>query len=90
MVDLIFQQLLMEVVIHFEKEIAVTAIEDNSQFTVLDTVNLHDCRMIVPNLLIVALVSELLAHLPIIGERSDIDSATRTTGRTKHILMTKR
>ena len=60
MVDLIFQQLLMEVVIHFEKEIAVTAIEDNSQFTVLDTVNLHDCRMIVPNLLIVALVSELL------------------------------
>ena len=58
MVDLIFQQLLMEVVIHFEKEIAVTAIEDNSQFTVLDTVNLHDCRMSVPNLLIVALVSE--------------------------------
>ena len=36
MVDLIFQQLLMEVVIHFEKEIAVTAIEDNSQFTVLE------------------------------------------------------
>ena len=90
MVDLIFQQLLMEVVIHFEKEIAVTAIEDNSQFTVLDTVNLHDCRMSVPNLLIVALVSEQLVHLPIIGERSDIDSATRTTGRTKHILMTKR
>ena len=90
MVDLIFQQLLMEVVIHFEKEIAVTAIEDNSQFTVLDTVNLHDCRMSVPNLLIVALVSEQLVHLPIIGERSDIDSATRTTDRTKHILMTKR
>ena len=44
----------------------------------------------IPTLLFYFNVSEQLVHLPIIGERSDIDSATRTTGRTKHILMTKR
>ena len=55
MVDLIFQQLLMEVVIHFEKEITVTAIEDDSQLTILNAVDLRDCRMTVPDLLVVAL-----------------------------------
>lgn len=90
MVDLIFQQFLVEVVIHFEKEIAVTAIEDNSQLAVFDTVDLHDCRVTVPDLLIVALVSELLAHFPVVGERTDIDSATRASGGAKHILMTER
>ena len=80
----------MEVIIHFEKEITVTAIEDDSQLTILDAVDLRDCRMTVPDLLVVALASELFTHLPVIREGADIDSATRTTGCAKHILMTER
>ena len=89
-VDLIFQQLFMEIVIYFKEEIAVTAIEDQCQIAILQAVYLIDNRMIIPDLLILAFLPQPIAHIPVIRERTDIDTAACTSRRTKNILVTER
>lgn len=86
-VDATAQQTLVQVLVHLQKEIALTAIKDDGQVAVLNLVYLVDDRMLVPAFLVGGKFAQLPAHLPVLRERPDVNATTGTTCRTKHFLV---
>ena len=88
MVNLPGQQTVMQILVHIQKEIRFTTVDNDSQIPVFYLVNLIDNRMFIPYLFIVCKFAQLFRHIPVQRERTDIYPATGTSTGTKRIFMT--
>ena len=79
----------MVVLIHLQKEIAVTAIEDQSDLVFPQGWNQIDNRVLLPVFRIFCLLTYLHAHLPVFRERADIHATAGTSRSGENIAMTK-
>jgi len=88
MIDLSFQQAVMQILVHIQEEITFSTIDNDSQIAILYLINLIDNGVIIPYLLIRFIFSQLFSHVPVFRERANIHpSACASTG-TKRIFMT--
>ena len=87
MIDLQFQQTVVQILIYIQKEIRFPTIHNQCQITILQLIHLINNRMVIPHLSVFFDCSQLLGHQPILRKRTDIDSTTGTTCCTEHIFM---
>ena len=80
----------MEVVVHPEKEIVVTAVDNDRQIAVGDTRDQVDRRSCLPSFGMLGLRAQQLRNLPVFGERADIQPAARTADGPEQLLMPDR
>ena len=64
----------MELAVHFIEEIVRSAVDNQSQITVLYLVKLGDGGVGIPTCLVLLLFTELFLHVPIVGKRPDVQS----------------
>ena len=86
--NLLAEQALMNRLVHRIEEIAYPTIDDNGQFALLQSVQLVDNRMVVPNLQVLVPFTQIFLHVPIFRKRTDIQTTASASYRTEHVLVT--
>ena len=81
------QQLLMKVVVYFEKEIIEAAIEDDIQVAIFDVLYLVDNGMFFPCIFVLVHFAEQFAHPPVFREWTDVNTSTCAASGTKCLDM---
>lgn len=78
----------MEILIHFEEEVVITTVDNQGQLTFLHRRHqVNDC-MSIPNRLIAGFFSQLITHIPVLRERTDVYTTAGRSGSTKYIGVT--
>ena len=90
MVDALLQQSLMETRVHVEEEIAIAAIDDDSELPIPHLRDLIYHRIVLPVLRKTLLLTQLITHIPVFGERTDIHAPAGATHRREYIAMPDR
>ena len=87
-VYLALQQPFVQIPVHIKEEIAFTAIDNQSQITVLQFINLIDYRMTIPIPLHWRQARPTASSFSqVIRKRTDIHSATHTSRRTEYVAV---
>lgn len=84
-VNICIEESFMEIPVDFEEEVACSAIENDVNVTVFDSVDLVNCRMDGPSVKVLIFVSESFLHSPSVGERSDVETAAHASGISEDV-----
>ena len=87
MLNLVFQQFLVEIVVYLKEEIIIAAVEEDGEVAIFQSADLVDSRMLVPNRLILAFCSQQQRHPPVIREGADVQPAAHAGHCAEHVFM---
>ena len=86
-VDFAGQEGLVYGFVHFQEEIAESAVDDNGQVAVFDFSQLVDDGVLVPYFGMTAALAQVFFHVPAVGEGADVESAAHAAAGAEDVLV---